>query len=264
MSLLNGDNGTGKTVFLTKIAMEIKDRPIWSNFQLDHPNYKKLTMRDIINLSKINMKLPEYRNGLVVFIDEAYEYLEARLSGRDINVYLSHKTNYQWRKRLLDIYLTFQDLSSIDKRYRMRYHYYVECGYRDPFSTSDPFTYTFYERTKNTQEQFLYTNVYDYAYMSQYFKYYDTNEIIESPLVDKMEYKMIKDDPYMLKDKVYKDILPKLVPAWDDYKSEGFKLSKPTIEAILIDLEILTVYSKWVLPVLQLREKKLKKGMEVN
>lgn len=236
---LVGDNGSGKTLYLVMESLKI-NRPIWSNFKLfKHPFYTELTLDKIINLD--NGDKAELEKGLVMFIDEAYGLLESRLSNRSVNIYLSYKTNYQWRKRLLDVYLTFQDASSIDKRYRMRYDILIECGYREPFS-KEPFTYHYYRRNKkNNTRKIIYTQVYAYEQMEKLFDFYNTYEIVEPPNIALMNYKMIKDDI-----RLYKKYLNKyydlLLPQYDNGKLKG--LTHELLELKLISEGILPQYEK--------------------
>jgi deoxyadenosine/deoxycytidine kinase len=210
---IEGDNGSGKNCLLAMISEQIKDKPIWSNFELfKHPNYSELFLDNIIHMEN---HYNEYKKGLVIFIDEAYTYFESRLSNRSTNIYLSYKTNYQWRKRLLDVYLTFQDITSIDKRFRMRFDIIIQCKYREPFS-QEPFQFT-YLKVKQHKNRFnrkvLYTRTYPYKYMKQYFALFDTNQIIEPSNIAMMEYNMIKDNPRLLKrtlNRYYDILLPQV------------------------------------------------------
>ena len=62
-----GNIGSGKTLLLVVIAKHSKRR-IFSNFQLDLPLYNELEIIDLLNLE----------NDIIVFIDEAYTWLESR------------------------------------------------------------------------------------------------------------------------------------------------------------------------------------------
>jgi len=238
---LDGDNGTGKTLLLTKISEKIINKPIWSNFTLfKHPNYEPLYLDNIIHMENHYNK---FNNGLVMYIDEAYGFFESRLSNRSTNLYLSYKTNYQWRKRLLDVYLTFQDISSIDKRFRMRFDIIIDCGFREPFS-EQPFTYTYYRvkgKKDKRKRRKLYTNIYPYNLMKQYFSLFDTNEIVEPPNIALMEYNMIKDNPVLLKRTLnrYYDIL---LPQVD--KMFNGDLTHDKLELLLVSNLMLDKYQK--------------------
>jgi hypothetical protein len=207
---IEGDNGTGKTSLLVLISQDIK-RQIWSNFTLKHPKYSELTLDKIIDLDNDSKPFLE-NEGLVLFIDEAYGFFESRLSNRSTNIYLSYKTNYQWRKRNLDVYLTFQDISSIDKRYRLRFDIIITCEYRKPFSKDD-FVYNYYRKRKSGSSNIVYTLKIPYYQMSKIFDLYDTNEIVEPPNIELMTYKMAKNDPKLMKrmlNKYYDILLPQV------------------------------------------------------
>jgi hypothetical protein len=183
----------------------------------------------------------EYKKGLVLYIDEAYDWFESRLSNRSSNLYLSYKINYQWRKRLLDVYLTFQDLSSIDKRFKMRFDIIIECAYREPFS-KDPFEYHYFkvkQKGNKFNRKFIYSVKYPYSYMEKYFDLYDTNQIIEPSNFALMEFNMIKDNPKLLKrtlNRYYDILLPQV-----NEKFNG-SLTHDDLTLLLISNEILDKY----------------------
>lgn len=238
---LEGDNGSGKNLLLAWLSQDIVDKPIWSNFTLfKHPNYEPLFLDNIIHMENNYDTFP---NGLVMYIDEAYGFFESRLSNRSTNLYLSYKTNYQWRKRLLDVYLAFQDISSIDKRFRMRFDIIISCEYRIPFS-KEPFTYTYYRINKKKDKRNrkkLYTNIYPYEYMKQFFDLFDTNEIVEPPSIELMEYNMIKDNPVLLKrtlNRYYDILLPQTIEIFNG------DMTHQQLELLLLSNLILVKYEK--------------------
>ena len=56
-----GNEGSGKNTFLSRIA-SLTDKPVWSDFRLDLPNYIELGVMDVFDLEP----------NILVFIDEAY------------------------------------------------------------------------------------------------------------------------------------------------------------------------------------------------
>lgn len=234
--LIDGDNNSGKTIFLVHLSESI-NRPIWSNFKLfKHPLYEELTEDKIMFLDE-DFDYVKYPNGLVLFMDEAYTYFESRMSNDSTNIYLSHKVNYQWRKRMLDVYLTFQDFSSIDKRFRepLRWNVYISCEYREPESKSD-FVYHYYRnkrKGKNKGMRLFYTLKIPYEYMSKYFDFYDTNEIIENPNIARLEYNMSRNNPKLMK-RILNRYYDKLIKKLDDFFFNGIAYNHDNVKLFLI------------------------------
>ena len=82
----------------------------------------------------------------------------------------------QSRKRNIDIYYTTQDLDLVDYKRLVKYtNYIVLCAKFDNPKLEDYRKYSFFDTYKQTYIQ-------KYMKISQYYKYYDTNQIIE-PLV---------------------------------------------------------------------------------
>jgi len=239
---LDGDNGTGKTSYLAFLSTLI-DKPIWSNFELPlHPYYSELDMYKIITLGKKGHRYESFPNGLVIFFDEAYTWLEARLSSRIENIYLSWKTNYQWRKRWLDVYLTFQDLASIDLRFRnpIRWDIQLVFEYRD-VDSKDPFVVNYYRPKRNNKRRKkpYYRIIYPYEFMAKYFNHFNTREIVEPPNMAKIEWSLIKDNPD-LKKLILNDIYDKIYPqVKNDY---GGSISHPELKTLLTGNSYLTIY----------------------
>jgi hypothetical protein len=110
-----GDVGSGKTLLASYIASKV-DKPIYANYTLKLPEYHDLKPED---LSKL-------KESTLVIVDEAYTWLESRLSGRNINLYMSYIL-FQSRKRGLDIILTDQLTGTIDLRFREMTNYEILC-----------------------------------------------------------------------------------------------------------------------------------------
>jgi len=163
----------GKTLFLAEKATKFS-RPIYSNFKLNVPNYKKLEIDDLLNLP----------NNVNVFIDEGYTWLESRASGRNLNKAISYIL-FQSGKKGLDIYLTAQLFSSVDLRFREQSDYLIYCRKK-----SNYFRYKIYNReTGRTSIKIL-----PFKNAQKYFSVYDTYEIIEPVNKMDLEYELIKDN----------------------------------------------------------------------
>ena len=115
---VDGDVGSGKTLLTTHIA-RCDSRPVFANYQINIPNFTYLTPEMLFAMKNKN----EPR---VCIIDEAYNWLESRLSGRPINVYSSYIL-FQSRKRGIDFFLTDQLFESIDLRFRKMVNVEIYC-----------------------------------------------------------------------------------------------------------------------------------------
>jgi len=153
-------------------------REIYSNYKLNLSNYKDLTL-------PILSKLP---NNVNVFIDEGYTWLESRVSGSKLNKLISYLL-FQSGKRGLDIYITAQLFSTVDLRFREQSSLIIYCQ-----KHNNDFYYTILNREKGYSKQL----VLPYENAKQYFKLYDTLEIIEPANMKELELEYVKDDPVQL------------------------------------------------------------------
>jgi len=69
--LIKGENGSGKTFLMTIFALALKEKNVWANYWVKHPNYKFLEIDDLLHIP----------NNTDIFIDEADNWLENRRSG---------------------------------------------------------------------------------------------------------------------------------------------------------------------------------------
>lgn len=106
MGLVVGHLGSGKTLFLTLLGKASPHRPIYANFNLNLKTAKQITVEDLESITE----------GLIL-IDEAYLWLESRVSSSAINRYMSYMI-FQSRKRNFDIFISSQLSSAIDLRFR--------------------------------------------------------------------------------------------------------------------------------------------------
>lgn len=168
---------SGKTLFLVYIATKLI-RDVYSNFKLDLPNYKQLTL-------SVLKKLP---NNVNVYIDEGYTWLESRISGSKLNKLISYLL-FQSGKRGLDIYITAQLFSSVDLRFREQSSLIVYCE-----KINGNFYYNINNREKNTWKTLVLTK----ENAKKYYPLYDTFEIIKPAKIDDLELEYVKDDPVAL------------------------------------------------------------------
>lgn len=102
-----GKLGTGKTLLMTYLAQNYdSNKIVYSNYNIDIPNNKVIDVEDLTDVA----------DGLVL-IDEAYLWLESRLSTSRANRFVT-KIMFQSRKRGFDVGLSAQVHSSIDLRVR--------------------------------------------------------------------------------------------------------------------------------------------------
>lgn len=157
-----GDLGSGKTLFTVELAkifhMHI---PVLANFKLKFPNCYVINPLDLLNL--------KFQKALMI-LDEAYSWLESRLSSSKINLYCDYII-LQSRKRGLDIVVTAQLISTIDLRFRNLYDILVLCN-----KTNKGFNYII---AKRSLFGFKIANMFmPYDKAATLYDKYDTLEII--------------------------------------------------------------------------------------
>jgi len=176
-----GEQGSGKTAFITKLAIDnLKDRDyrIFSNYKFFNINYTKITLGNQKEKEKgaidILEKLDEdknYFNNSIVCLDEIHIYLDAydyfKKNNRRMQTFFS-----QLRKRNILLLATSQDIMNVDIRIRRQTRNFFEMGQ----ISNDIFEVTTYKML----EAYYPTMISKYrVILTDYFKYYDTNEIIE-------------------------------------------------------------------------------------
>jgi len=177
--LIIGRQGSGKTLFLVKKAYEYYKAgyTIYSNVHLNFP-YQKLKYKDIIDC-KLN-------NGMVI-LDEIHLLLPARRSMRTINQQICDSFLSMVRKKNLIVYGTTQTERKVDIRFREekdffyvcnKYAYvnkqWVEIMHNQNLSKSVPIM------IKLTATEMFSGNSIDVSFIgNEYFKFYDTTQIIK-------------------------------------------------------------------------------------
>lgn len=217
-----GDIRQGKTSLTAIFAYDSK-KEVWSNFKLDIPNYHKLDYDNLLNLP----------NNVDVFIDEAYTWLESRKSGKDTNVLASHIL-FQSGKRTINIYLNTQLLSTIDLRFRDMSNVLIECFKHETYQL---FQYDIYVKHKGI----FYFNksvILPFSKAEQYFKIFDTFEIVKSDLTEKFELDDILNDSKKLY-RYIQDLSVQVKPLL-----KGKKTTLGNIELAMIRLEYSELYIK--------------------
>lgn len=214
---IDGNIGSGKTLLLVIIATTSK-RKIYSNFQLDLPLYHELEVINLVNLE----------NNINVFIDEAYTWLESRTSFKTLNRYLSYII-FQSRKRNIDVYITSQMFSTVDIRFREQSNIRIRCERID-----DNFHYYFNIVGNNSINHFILP----LKEAKEYFKLYDTMEIIEPNNKQELEFDLLKQYPNQL--------LMKVIEITEVIKPNLKKITHNSIKASLLMNGYNTSYEKYI------------------
>lgn len=178
LTVVLGPKGSGKTFFITLIALESK-RDVYANYKIELENYKPLEVIDFIDLP----------NDVDVMIDEAYTWIESRISGFFLNRFLSYIL-WQSRKRTVDIYLTAQRFRSLDLRFREETDVLVKCKPRTNLEKDDfEFEILWVVEDKTTKLKMSYEDA------KPYFDLYNTFEIVEPYALEQMKFKILESDP---------------------------------------------------------------------
>lgn len=186
--LIIGENGSGKTFFMTICALSQPDKNILANFTIKHPKFKLLEFDNFLNIE----------TNTDVFIDEAYTWLENRRSSKATNVYIS-EIKEQKRKSDSTWYVSEQRPNMIDKRFENYPNVLVECKPRFPIGHSlDDFVYKI---TYESPQQVVYKR-FPYVEARNYFKFFNTNQKVEPENKQKIEFEIIKQNPDKLMSKV--------------------------------------------------------------
>jgi len=166
LTVVLGDVGSGKTLIATILAIR-SNKKIYANYTIKDEKFTKI---EPIDLATLNEKA-------IIIIDEAYDWLESRISGRDINRFLSYIL-FQSRKRGIDFTLTAQLFSTIDVRFRQMANYFILAEeHPDGFA---------YKLIKNSLKHYGRVSfLLPFSEAEKYYDKYDTFEII-NPIDDNM------------------------------------------------------------------------------
>ena len=185
-----GDVGSGKTILGVEVAYRNPKIPVYSNIKLELPNYQPLEITDIF-------KLQASESGLLMFLDEAYTWIESRTSSSDVNRYISY-IGFQSRKRDIDIICTAQLRSSLDLRFKDMENLSVFCFDRpNPKTSKEDFKYRI---VKNMQFRDL---TFPYKKAKKLFPFYNTYQVVMPFAFQELEAKIqTKANPVSLKDTI--------------------------------------------------------------
>lgn len=158
LTTILGNLGSGKTLLMVILAY-YADKPIVANFniQFDDKEVEEFNLNRFLQA--------DYEN-CVILLDEAYTYLESRISGSELNRIMSYIL-FQSRKKNVELYITAQLLSSLDKRYR---------ELSDLFIIANPneANFRYFMVFDNKEFQFALNK----QKVTPFFSCYNTNEVI--------------------------------------------------------------------------------------
>jgi len=117
--LITGQQGSGKTLLLVKIAHDYykKGKKIYSNVKLNFP-YEPLDYQKIIDC--------EYSDGMII-LDEIHQLLPSRRSLSNRNVKIVDGFLSMVRKKNLEVYGTTQLEYKVDVRFRDEWDFLYHC-----------------------------------------------------------------------------------------------------------------------------------------
>ena len=187
---IEGNVGSGKTILLVKYLKidNNNNRKIFTNLKLADIEYEDFNIDDFLS-NKNNDRLFNATIGL----DEITMYMDCRTGSAKQNLLMGYLV-LQSRKRGIDIYYTTQDMDLVDYKRLVKYtNILVYCqeiyvkdvdGKINSMDNWRNYTIVDMRKHKDNITQFNMN-------IEPYFKYYDTNQIIE-PLVKWKKEKDVK------------------------------------------------------------------------
>lgn len=218
--VVHGGLGSGKTLLLSAIAKYSKDH-IVSNFHLNR-DYEEFSLNKFVNA--------EYEN-CIILMDEAYVYLESRLSMSKVNRASSYIL-FQSRKKNVRMYLTVQMVSTLDVRFRSLTDLWIYCE----GLTERGYKYVLIDNmTGATRTTYL-----PLSSAEKIYPIYDTNEVV-SPNIESTNFMAQDELKNFVMDRVNeirkhygnRKITKNIVKKW--YFEHGYPTS--TIEMVYVYLK---------------------------
>lgn len=224
--IILGNLGTGKTLLLTYFSTKSK-RNIFANFNINLERYNKLEVDTLLDLP----------NNIDVYLDEAYTWLESRVSGKGLNRYLSYIL-LQSRKRNLDIYCTAQLFSTLDKRFREKSDIIIFCS-----KEKEGYLYRINDMNHYTQKSFLL----NFKEAEKYYDLYDTYEIVEPYEKSSLEFTLLQSNTDKLFQKA-KEIAKKI---YKDINGQKYGITHNSVKLALLKNGIFKGYEPFVYTILK-------------
>jgi len=172
-----GRQGSGKTAFITKLLVDNYsiDRKVYSNYSLFGIDYEKITFdnkrnKNAIDILNVISDNPDYFNNSIMLLDEIHIYFDSRDFMKQNNRIIQNFFS-QLRKRNILLLATTQYILHLDIRIRRQaLAVFQMANLKDGIFRVDVHEidgyYTSFIRTELVN-------------LNDYFKYYDTNELIE-------------------------------------------------------------------------------------
>lgn len=170
----HGNRGSGKTTIATGLARQAIDQgvPVWANYGI--VGAKELTPSNILTI----------QGPALVIIDEAYVWLDSRVSASTLNRFMSYIL-FQSRKMGLDFVLTVQLIHTLDKRFRDLTDTYIACEHQ---KTKDRFKYEILSVQKSVVKTRYLSHRTAEKYIFPYFKTEERIDNNESQLMESMDH----------------------------------------------------------------------------
>lgn len=183
ITLITGRQGSGKTLYMVKIAKDYSDRglKIYSNVHLKHIKYEKIKYEDIINC--------RYENALVI-VDEGHQLLPSRASMSKTSRLIVDKFVSMCRKKRVHLMLSTQMARKIDVRIRAEHDFAIDCEKYAYIDGSFKAVLGDENLPKHVKivikcaitEHYSGREIISTFIANDYYKYYDTSQIIDIKL----------------------------------------------------------------------------------
>lgn len=164
-----GEQGSGKTVMITKLATEDHletNRKIYSNYTLNKLAFERITLKIILDNIE---KKPDMYNNSIILLDEIHLYVDSYEFMSKHNKIIQNFFS-QLRKRNILILATAQYIMNVDIRVRRQCKnvFDMEHIYKDLFKV-----------TTSKLDGYITYPISSYnVVLSDYYDSYDTNELI--------------------------------------------------------------------------------------
>jgi len=115
--------GSGKSLLLSIIGCSYANDPdylVYSNLKIKHPKIRRLEPENFVDIN------PKHKKAIIL-IDEAYAWLDSRMSMSKTNRFLSYVV-LQSRKRNMDVWYSTQLSGSVDLRLRELSDIFILCS----------------------------------------------------------------------------------------------------------------------------------------
>lgn len=172
-----GRQGSGKTAFITKLLIDnySSDRKVYSNYSLFGIDYEKITFdnkrnKNAIDILKVISENPDYFNHSIMLLDEIHIYFDSRDFMKQNNRIIQNFFS-QLRKRNILLLATTQYILHLDIRIRRQ-----ALAVFQMTNLKDGIFRVEVHEIDGYYTNFIRTELVN---LNDYFKYYDTNELIE-------------------------------------------------------------------------------------